>query len=73
MSVDSFSVNPFVGFGCAGYRSFSGAEPARIGPFDKVQVIPVRIIVGNPHSLITSSRLLGRLAGAAIFHEKTTR
>ena len=36
MSVDSFSVNPFVGFGCAGYRSFSGAEPARIGPFDKV-------------------------------------
>lgn len=39
MPVDSFSTNPFVGFGCAGYRSFSGAEPARIGPFDKVQVI----------------------------------
>lgn len=39
MSVDSFSANPFIGFGCAGYRSFSGADPARIGPFDKVQVI----------------------------------
>lgn len=39
MPVDSFSTNPFVGFGCAGYRSFSSAEPARIGPFDKVQVI----------------------------------
>ena len=39
MPVDSFSVNPFVGFGCAGYRSFCGAEPARIGPFDRVQVI----------------------------------
>ena len=39
MPVDSFSVNPFVGFGCAGYRSFFGTEPARMGPFDKVQVI----------------------------------
>lgn len=39
LSLDSFSVNPFVGFGCAGYRSFCGAEPARIGPFDRVQVI----------------------------------
>ena len=32
MPVDSFSVNPFVGFGCAGYRSFFGTEPARMGP-----------------------------------------
>lgn len=39
MPVDSYSMNPFVGFGCAGYRSFCGTEPARIGPFDKVQVI----------------------------------
>lgn len=39
MPVDSFSVNPFVGFGCAGFRSFFGTEPARIGPFNKVQVI----------------------------------
>lgn len=39
MSVGSFSGNPFVGFGCAGFRSFTGAEPARIGPFDKVQVV----------------------------------
>lgn len=39
MSVGSFSRNPFVGFGCAGFRSFTGAEPARIGPFDKVQVL----------------------------------
>lgn len=39
MPVDSFSENPFVGFGCVGYRSFCGTEPARIGPFEKVQVI----------------------------------
>lgn len=39
MTVDSSSSNPFVGFGCGGYRSFCGAEPARIGPFEKVQVI----------------------------------
>lgn len=39
MTVDSSSANPFVGFGCGGYRSFCGAEPARIGPFAKVQVI----------------------------------
>jgi len=39
LSVEHFSANPFVGFGCAGYRSFCGAEPARIGPFDRVQVI----------------------------------
>lgn len=39
MPVEYFSANPFVGFGCAGYRSFCGTEPARIGPFDRVQVI----------------------------------
>ena len=39
MSVRSFSRNPFVGFGCAGFRSFTGGESARIGPFDKVQVV----------------------------------
>lgn len=39
MSFGSFSRNPFVGFGCAGFRSFTGAESARIGPFDKVQVV----------------------------------
>lgn len=39
MSVGSFSRNPFVGFGCAGFRSFTGGESARIGPFDKVQVV----------------------------------
>lgn len=52
MPVDSFSVNPFVGFGCAGYRSFFGTEPARMGPFDKVQVILDKTIVGNRHLLI---------------------
>lgn len=39
MPVEYFSANPFVGFGCAGYRSFCGTEPARIGPFDRVQGI----------------------------------
>ena len=39
MPVEYFSANPFVGFGCAGYRSFCSTEPARIGPFDRVQVI----------------------------------
>lgn len=39
MAGDAFRRNPFVGFGCGGYRSFSGPEPARIGPFDRVQVI----------------------------------
>lgn len=34
--------NPFIGFGCNGYRSFCGAEPARIGPFDKIQVVAGR-------------------------------
>lgn len=31
--------NPFLGFGCGGYRSFCGAVPAHVGPFDRVQVI----------------------------------
>ena len=39
MAGDLFNGSPFVGFGCGGYRSFCGPEPARIGPFDRVQVI----------------------------------
>ncbi len=39
MDVASSSVNPFVGFGCGGYRSFCGPGTARVGPFDRVQVI----------------------------------
>ena len=35
----AFRENPFVGFGCGGYRSFCGPELARIGPFDRVQVV----------------------------------
>lgn len=35
----AFRENPFVGFGCGGYRSFCGSELARIGPFDRVQVV----------------------------------
>ena len=39
MAGDLFNGSPFVGFGCGGYRSFCGPELARMGPFDRVQVI----------------------------------
>lgn len=39
MAEASLSNNPFVGFGCGGYRSFCGSEAERMGPFDRVQVV----------------------------------
>ena len=63
MSVDSFSVNPFVGFGCAGYRSFSGAEPARIGPFDKVQVISGQNNCGKSALVDYFIKVVGAISG----------
>ena len=39
MTVSLSSDNPFVGFGCGGYRAFCGPDTARMGPFDRVQVV----------------------------------
>lgn len=70
MPVDSFSTNPFVGFGCAGYRSFSGAEPARIGPFDKVQVISGQNNCGKSALIDYFIKVIGAIRGHGVIRQE---
>lgn len=64
MAGDLFNGSPFVGFGCGGYRSFCGPEPARIGPFDRVQVIAGQNNCGKSALVDYFVKVVGTIEGS---------
>lgn len=64
MAGDLFNGSPFVGFGCGGYRSFCGPEPARIGPFDRVQVIAGQNNCGKSALVDYFVKVVGAIEGS---------
>lgn len=64
MAGDLFNGSPFVGFGCGGYRSFCGPELARIGPFDRVQVIAGQNNCGKSALVDYFVKVVGAIEGS---------
>ena len=64
MAEDLFNGSPFVGFGCGGYRSFCGPELARIGPFDRVQVIAGQNNCGKSALVDYFVKVVGAIEGS---------